>query len=71
MATRNKSPDGEKIMLTVKEASEIYGISPHAIRRWIKENAFPAVHTGRKIFINRMVFFNFLGGAYNEKCCTF
>ena len=63
MTTRNKSPDGEKIMLTVKEASEIYGISQHAVRRWIKENAFPVVHTGRKIFINRMVFFNFLGGA--------
>lgn len=71
MMTRNKSPDGEKIMLTVKEASEIYGISQHAVRRWIKENAFPVVHTGRKIFINRMVFFDFLGGAYNEKCCTF
>ena len=71
MMTRNKSPDGEKIMLTVKEASEIYGISQHAVRRWIKETAFPVVHTGRKIFINRMVFFDFLGGAYNEKCCTF
>lgn len=63
MATRNKSPDGEKIMLTVKEASEIYGISPHAIRRWIKENAFPVVHTGRKVLINRIVFLDYLGGA--------
>ncbi|WP_418813628.1 helix-turn-helix domain-containing protein [Ruminococcus sp.] len=50
-------------MLTVKEASEIYGISPHAIRRWIKENAFPVVHTGRKVFINRIVFWAYLGGA--------
>ena len=63
MTTRNKSPDGEKIMLTVKEASEIYGISPHAIRRRIKENAFPVVHTGRKVFINRIVFWAYLGGA--------
>lgn len=62
MMTRNKSPDGEKIMLTVKEASEIYGLSPHAVRRWIKENAFPVVHTGRKVFINRIVLFDFLGG---------
>lgn len=67
MMTRNKSPDGEKIMLTVKEASEIYGLSPHAVRRWIKENAFPVVHTGRKVFINRMVLFKFLGGFYNAK----
>lgn len=38
------------------------GVSEKAIRRWVKEQAFPVVRTGVKVLINQSVFEQFLRG---------
>lgn len=55
-------------MVTVEECAEITGLSVWSIRRWIKENRFPVVKSGRRVFINMACFVDFLEkGTPEEK----
>ncbi len=45
----NKIPQ----MLTIKEASILFGVSEYLLRTQAKQGAFPAIVIGRKILINR------------------
>lgn len=39
-----------------------HGISDRAVRRWVKEGAFPVVRVGVKVLINQRVFEQYLRG---------
>lgn len=52
-------------MKTISETAKKYrenGVSDRAIRRWVKEQAFPVVRVGVKVLINQSVFEEFLRG---------
>ena len=52
-------------MKSIAETAQIYrdkGISDKALRRWVKEQAFPVVRVGVKVLINQSVFEKFLQG---------
>lgn len=49
-------------MLSIPEAHTIYGISPYAWYKWIKEGVLPAVRIGKKYLLNEQVVENFLKG---------
>lgn len=51
------------VLLTIPQLSEKYGISCHTIRKWIKDEKFPALKAGRKSLINVMIFEDFLFGG--------
>jgi hypothetical protein len=61
---RNKSP--AKVLMSVTEISEIYGLSKYTIRRFISEG-LPVIHCGRKIYIHIPTFEKYIkGGKDNE-----
>lgn len=52
-------------MKTISETALKYrnhGISDRAVRRWVKEGAFPVVRVGVKVLINQSVFEQYLRG---------
>ena len=54
-------------MKTIRQTAAKYrdsGICDKAIRRWVKEQAFPIVKIGVKVIINQKIFEQFLQGAY-------
>lgn len=53
-------------VVTVEECANITGISQWSIRRWIKENRFPVIKTGRKVLINLSRFVDFLEAGTGE-----
>jgi excisionase family DNA binding protein len=62
--TTNKS-----VMLTQSAAANEYrerGISERAIRRWVREGAFPVVRVGVKVLINQDLFEMFLRGEMRQ-----
>lgn len=54
-------------MKTISATAEKYresGVSERAVRRWVKEEAFPVVRVGVKVLINQSVFEQFLRGNF-------
>lgn len=56
----NKSP--AKVLLSVTEISKEYGLSKFLIRRFVSEG-LPVVKSGRKIYINKATFDNYIQGG--------
>lgn len=48
---------------TINQAAADFSLSPYTIRTWVRSGALPAVHSGRKIFINYGVLAAFLEGS--------
>ena len=43
----------EQMLLSVREAGKILGISHHTIRAWIYQRRLPVVRLGRRVLIRR------------------
>ena len=54
-------------MLTIKQAAEEAGLSYSTVRRWIMTGEFRGfVRAGKKVFINRDLFVEFLTGSQDN-----
>lgn len=53
------------IIMSVREISEEYNLSPYTVRRFIAAG-LPILRSGKKIFVNRFEFENYIRGGKNN-----
>ena len=60
----------EKPALTIKETAKEFQFPEFAIRRLVKNGAFPVIQVGNRVYITREIFAEYLkkGGAAYEPC---
>ena len=70
-STSQQSSPGTKMTLSVREASELIGISKPKMYELIHTNAIPSIHVGKKIVINRQALLDWLseGDTNGKKAC--
>lgn len=54
------------LVVTIQECAELTKLPIFSIRRWIQENRFPVIRSGRRIFINMDKFREFLESGTEE-----
>lgn len=60
MSETDKTP----LMLSLRDASKLYGLSYTALRVMCIQEIIPSVRIGRKIFVNSDLLTSYLGGAH-------
>lgn len=70
-STSQQSSPGTKMILSVREAAELIGISKPKMYELIHSNEIPSIHVGKKIVIARQALMDWLseGDTNGKKAC--
>ncbi|MBQ6946362.1 MAG: helix-turn-helix domain-containing protein [Ruminococcus sp.] len=54
-------------LLTIPEAAKRYSLSKYTLHRWVKEQRFTVINSGRKVLIYEDKLINFLKGDVSHE----